>query len=65
MRKTYNKKLKKFRLNTRLRLLRSSTLVLSLQLLTLHLYLGPNQSLSGKTILLKCLERSFGFQIVR
>ena len=43
MLKSYNKKLKKLRLNPRLSLLCSSTLVLFIQLLTLHLYLGPVQ----------------------
>ena len=55
-------KLKKFRLNQRLGLRSSSsTLVLSIYLLTLHLYLGPNQSFSD--FLNVCL-RPFGFQSV-
>ena len=46
MHKFYNEKLK-FRLNLRLSILRSSTSVLSMYLLILHLRLGTNQSLSG------------------
>ena len=46
MHKFYNEKLK-FRLNLRLSMLRSSTLVFSIYLLILHLLLGTNQSLSG------------------
>ena len=46
MHKFYNEKLK-FRLNLRLSILRSSTSVLSMYLLILHLRLGTNKSLSG------------------
>ena len=46
MHKIYKKNLKKFRLNPRLSLL-STTLVVSIQLLTLDLYLGRNQLLGG------------------
>ena len=45
MHKIYNKELNKFRLNPISSLLRSTALVLPIKLPTLHLYLGPNQSL--------------------
>ena len=47
MHKIYNKKLKQFRLNSRLSLLGSSTWALSIQLLTFPLYVGPDQYLTG------------------
>ena len=47
MHKIYNKKLKQFRLNSRLSLLGSSTWALSVQLLTFPLYVGPDQYLIG------------------
>ena len=55
MHSIYNKNLKQFRLNQRLSLLHilhNSTLVLSIQLLSLHLYLGL-KSLSSLLYILK------------